>query len=42
MWEQRLKHWGQGRISESTLGVRKPGRGSIFLFYFFLMNEVES
>jgi len=27
-WEQRLKRWGQERISESTLEVRKPGKGS--------------
>jgi len=27
-WEQILKRWGQERISETTLGVRKPGKGS--------------
>ena len=33
--EQRLKRWGRERISKSTLGVRKPGKGScIFVLIF--------
>jgi len=35
-WEQRLKHWGSERISESTLGVRKPGKGSFIFVHIFV------